>query len=108
MKRLVQRLSWTFALTLALPPSAQAVDRTWTNAGIAHDSQWSTLQNWSGNMEPTGSDNVIFPSSVPFTLFFITLSNGENASSLTLNNFYHLQGGSLTLATGSVTVASGF
>jgi autotransporter-associated beta strand protein len=95
------------AVVIGSPAAAPGATKTWTNAGIAHDSQWDTTANWSPSGEPTSSDDVVFPSTVPFASFFITLSSGEQARSLTLDNFYHLQSGSLTLATASVSVASG-
>jgi len=62
MKRLVARVWWSCVVALSLAASAQAVTRTWTDGSITHDSKWSTASNWSGNAEPTSSDDVVFPS----------------------------------------------
>jgi autotransporter-associated beta strand protein len=107
MKTYFFKLSLLFVL-VAMPGASLGVTRTWTNGN--GNSQWSTATNWSGAPlnEPSSSDPVIFPSTVPLSQFFISLSSGEQASSLSVNNFYHLQSGSLTLATGSVSTASGF
>src|SRR5215208_3816721 len=101
------RMAVAIAALVGPAGAALAATKTWTNGGTFHDSQWDTTANWSPTGEPTSSSDVDFPSLVPFSSFFISLTSGENARSLTLHNFYHLQSGSLALATGSVVTDSG-
>src|SRR4051812_1995512 len=72
----------------------------------ATDANWDTTTNWSNNTKPTSNDVVSFPFAVPGTGSSISLGSGESAGSLIFDTGYALEGGSLTLSSGAVTVTN--
>jgi hypothetical protein len=69
---------------------------------------WSDAVNWADDTEPTAAGGVTFPAGFPNGDSTITLSAGEAAQGLSLNDNYTLSGGSLTLAAGgTMSVAAG-
>ena len=92
---------------LGMPPVR--ADDTWDNTSA--DALWSTPGNWADDSEPLAGDDVTLPVGFPpaGTASTITLSAGEVAQSLAINDSYTLAGGSLTIgagAVGAVTVAA--
>ena len=63
--------------------------------------------NWNNSLEPTAADDVVLPVIVPASGSVITLTAGELANSLTINNDYTLTGGDLTLTAGGGGVVFG-
>src|SRR5262245_47091818 len=99
-------LNTATASVLTAAASALGAD-TWDNGSILSPGQWSVGDNWADNTVPTSTDAVTFPTPI-LGGSTITLSAGEEALSLTINDNYTLTAGSLTLAAGgSVSVASG-
>ena len=88
-------LSTAAALALLGPP-LHAATVTWDNSNATN--AWSTAANWDTNIEPLAADDVILPLGLAATL---TLSTGENAKTLTINDNYTLTGGGLTLVSAS-------
>lgn len=85
---------------LGLPLHAATV--TWDNSSGTN--AWSTAANWDTNVEPVAADDAVLPAGLAATL---TLSAGENAKTLTIDDSYTLTGGGLTLASaGSIGVAA--
>jgi len=85
---------------LGLPLHAATV--TWDNSSGTN--AWSTAANWDTNVEPVAADDAVLPLGLAATL---TLSAGENAKTLTIDDSYTLTGGGLTLASaGSIGVAA--
>src|SRR5687768_16218723 len=82
---LVAAAGWS---TWGLAHGVGAATITWD--GGAHDFQWSSAANWSGNDEPTIADDVVFPATVPDGIGSIQLSGGEAARSITFNENYDL------------------
>jgi hypothetical protein len=69
---------------------------------------WSDDINWADDTKPTALGSATFPAGFPNGGSVVTLSAGETASALILNDNYTLSGGSLTLPTGSaILVAAG-
>ena len=83
-------LTAVFAL-LGVLAHANAV--TWDDG--AGTNVWSTGANWDTNVEPTIADDVVLAADLGAML---TLSSGEEAKTLTVNDNYTLSGGGLTLA----------
>ncbi len=76
---------------------------TWDNSNGTN--AWSTGANWDTNVEPTVADDVVLAAGLGAML---TLSPGEEAKTLTVNDNYTLSGGGLTLASAStIGVLSG-
>ena len=78
-----------FLALLAAPAAAQ---QTWTNGNAT--SLWSDPLNWT-TAEPTALDSVTLPNPLGTT---ITLSAGELASALGVDDSYTLSGGDLTVS----------
>ena len=76
---------------LGLPLHAATV--TWDNSSATN--AWSTAANWDTNIEPLAADDVILPAGLAATL---TLSAGEVAKTLAINDNYTLTGGTLRFA----------
>ena len=69
---------------------------------------WSDAVNWADDTEPTAAGVVTFPVGFPNGDTVITLSAGEAAQGLVVNDNYTLSGGSLTLPAGAtISVAAG-
>ena len=77
----------------------RAADRTGTTNAL-----WDTTTNWSTGAKPIATSQVSFPAVVPGTGSTITLSAGELADTLSFANGYTLNGGSLTMTTGTISV----
>ncbi|BCX49285.1 hypothetical protein HAHE_31930 [Haloferula helveola] len=76
---------------------------TWDNSSL--DGSWSEPTNWDGDVEPSSADDVVFPLGLGGT---ITTNSTENALSLSFDDDYLLDGGTVALASGnSITVAAG-
>ena len=86
------------------PVSVRAVTDTWTGS---QGPGWDNALNWSQGAKPQNSWEVLFPTLIPGTGSAINLGSAEQAASITFDNSYSLSGGSLSLATGQFTVASG-
>ncbi|TLD71185.1 PEP-CTERM sorting domain-containing protein [Phragmitibacter flavus] len=89
---------------LALPFASVVAQTTWT---ATTDSTWSTPTNWSAG-EPTLLIDAILPTPIPVDGATLTLSNGEQARSLTFNaSGYILNSGTLELGSpGNITVTN--
>ena len=98
------------ALGAAIASADEAVGatRTWDRGGGSN--LWSGISNWSGDMEPTSADPVIFPSVIPPGTLSISCTATENALDLTFNNNYSIGANFLQLhgVGGPINVASGF
>jgi fibronectin-binding autotransporter adhesin len=71
------------------------------------DSSWDTAANWSLSAAPEPADDASFTSPPGVGGLGVSLGVGETANSLTLDDGYSLNGGSLTLTSGAIGVAAG-
>jgi autotransporter-associated beta strand protein len=106
------KLSSVAAIFSALAASTASGQTVTWDAGSGADFLWNTLTNWSGDVLPTATDAVIFPTPIPnpgtlATPGTITLGAGEVALSLDLQSAYTLTGGDLTLGAGGTTNVGG-
>lgn len=92
-----------FALAWSSPAAAQSI---WTNNSGAGNAQWSTGSNWN-TAEPDAVTSAIFPSPIPTAGQIVTLSNGELANDVFLDDAYTFNGGQLDVRNGNITVATG-
>jgi fibronectin-binding autotransporter adhesin len=65
------------------------------------DSSWDTAANWSLSAAPEPADDASFTSPPGVGGLGVSLGVGETANSLTLDDGYSLNGGSLTLTSGT-------
>lgn len=99
-------------ITVCISLSAHAQSPLIWDAGSSTNFLWSDALNWSGDILPGASDDVLFPLLVPNpgTLAnpsTITLAAGELANSLTFLSSYNFLGGSLTLTSGAIEITLG-
>lgn len=94
------RLHLSVAALLVIGIRGMAKADTWTGK---YDTEWDRDENWSTGI-PQPTDDVLFPTGSPVT---VTLAGQNTANSLTFGDNVSLEGPSLALSSGNITVASG-
>src|SRR6266850_4446977 len=92
-------------LVLLITSRSVATNRTWDGGAVGVDANWTTANNWAGNVAPTAGDFLIFSNNVSKKVVTNNFALNTDFSGFRLEADYTLRGNAVDL-TNLVSISS--